>query len=273
MEHTRNQHYVPQFLLKNFASSKKSFIWTYDKVAKENNWNSIKERPISKVASEDFFYDQIENNKEFTFEYELGKVEREVAPIVEKIVQHKNILIITHIERERLSYFIAIQFIRTKWRLNLIKSQSLDFTEKVAEAFGVVQEELDHKSLWFSLFESASLFSKAIKNKVWFLGESEKLFYSSDNPVVLQNSVNSNELRGTLGLDSYGIEIYLPISDSLLLCCCCEKYLQNKHGILNLEKLPYENILNLNSLQFFQSERFIFSSSNDFKMIDGFIDI
>ncbi len=271
MAHPKNQHYVPKVLLKYF-SSKDSFTWTYDKVAKNNNWKIVKERPINRIASEDYFYDQIENNKEFSFEYELGKVEREVSPIIEKLILNKSINVISDLEKEKVAYFIALQFIRTKWRLNLIKSQSLDFDEKLSEVFGMKQEAIDPRTVWFSLFESATEFSTAIKNKIWFLGQSDKLFYTSDNPVVMQNIANQSTFRGTIGLDCYGIEIYMPLTDSLLLCMFCEKLLQNKHGVLNLENFNYENVVNVNALQFYQSERFIISTSNKFEMIDESID-
>lgn len=272
MAHPKNQHYVPKILL-NLFSSRESFIWAYDKAAKAKNWKIIQERPITRVASENYFYDQVENNKEFSFEYELGKIERETLPIIEKIISQKSIKIITDLEREKLAYFISIQSIRTKWQLNKVKAHSIDFVEKVSEAFQLQQEHIDHKALWFSLFEEATKFSKSIKSKVWFLGQSEKMFYTSDNPVVLQNSTNQSEIRGTLGLDSYGIEIYMPLSNSLILCMFCEKLLQNKHGVLDLEKFNYENIINVNALQYFQSERFIFSSSEKFEMIEESIDI
>lgn len=272
MAHPKNQHYVPKVLLKNF-SSKDSFIWAYDKDAKKKDWKAIKQRPINRVASENYFYDQIENNKEFSFEYELSKIEREIAPIIEKLVTNKNINVITNIEREKVSYFVAVQFLRTKWRLKMIKEQTLDFNQKIKEAFGTNEEQLDSKSLWFSLFEASREFSVSINNKVWFLGESKNLFYISDNPVVLQNTINNGSIRGALGLDSYGIEIYLPLTDSLILCMFCEKLLENKHGILNLEKFNYEGIVNVNALQFFQSDRFVFSTSNKFEMINEAIDI
>ncbi len=59
--HVKNQHYVPQFLLKNFSSREKKFIWAYDKNEKYSVQNQIKERPIKKVASEEYFHDQNEN--------------------------------------------------------------------------------------------------------------------------------------------------------------------------------------------------------------------
>lgn len=272
MAHPKNQHYVPKILLKQF-SSKDSFVWAYDKTAKAKNWKEVKERPITRVASEDYFYDQIENSKEFSFEYELGKIEREVAPMIEKLISQKNINVISDFEKEKIAYFIAIQSIRTKWQLNMVKAHSIDFEEKLSEVFGIKQESIDYKTLWFSLFEAATEFSIAIKNKVWFLGQSDKLFFTSDNPVVMQNSTNQSTVRGTIGLDCYGIEIYMPLSDSLLLCMYCEKLLQNKHGVLNLENFSYENVINVNALQFYQSERFVFSSLNKFEMIGESIDL
>ncbi|MHC5202187.1 DUF4238 domain-containing protein [Myroides sp. LJL119] len=270
MAHPKNQHYVPKVLLKSF-SSKDSFIWTYDKVAKNKNWNVIKKRSINRVASENYFYDQVQNNKDFSFEYELGKIEREISPLIEKLILNQNISSLTEIEKEKISYFIAIQSIRTKYQLNKVKDYLINFEETINNFIGVKQESIDPKALWFSLFETAKEFSMAIKNKVWFLGQSDKLFYTSDNPVVLQNIINKSTIRGTIGLDSYGIEIYMPLSDSVILCMFCEKLLQNKHGILNLEKFNSENILNVNALQFYQSERFLFSSSNNFEMIEEII--
>ncbi|MDM1044331.1 DUF4238 domain-containing protein [Myroides sp. 1354] len=272
MAHPKNQHYVPKLLLKNF-SSKDSFIWTYDKLAKTNNWNFIKERPINRVASENYFYDQIQKDENFSFEYELGKIEREISPLIEKLVLNQKINSITELEKEKISYFIAIQLIRTKWQLNRVKDHVTEFEEIINQFTGMQQESIDHKTLWFSLFEAATKFSTTIQNKVWLLGKSDRLFFISDNPVVLQNTINQSTVRSTIGFDSYGIEIYMPLSDSLILCMFCEKLLQNKHEIPNLLNFDYENVLNINALQFYQSERFLFSSSNNFEMIKESIDI
>lgn len=53
-QHVKNQHYVTQFLLRYFSSDEeKKFIWAYDR--DERFQNEIKNRPIRKVSSEDFF--------------------------------------------------------------------------------------------------------------------------------------------------------------------------------------------------------------------------
>lgn len=107
-------------------------------------------------------------------------------------------------------------------------------------------------------------------NKVWMLCESDNSFYISDNPVVLQNSTYTNELTGSLGLDSRGIEIYLPLSPSLTLCLFCEKMFESSgYNLKYMDNLicPSESIQNLNSLQVAYSERFIFSHKNDFDSV------
>ncbi len=131
MNHVKNQHYVPRFLLKNFVSGNKRFIWAYDKLAKAKRWNTIKERPISKVASEDYFYDQIKNDKDTSFEYRIGQIEKFAAPIIGRILQNQSLKNFDEIEKEILSFFFAIQYIRTKHHQNVVREHSLDFEEKV----------------------------------------------------------------------------------------------------------------------------------------------
>lgn len=270
--HSINQHYVPKLLLKKF-SSKESFVWVYDKEDQKKNWKFIKERPITKVASEDYFYDKVKNVKEESYEYELRKIETDVAPVLDKIVQFENLSLLSEIEKEKISHFIMTQHLRTKYRQSEMKNFTEDLSGKLNQHFKTNADlHFDSKVLWFSMLEDAKILSKFISNKIWFLGKSDRLFFSSDNPVVLQNVTDENPLRGNLGFDSYGIEIYLPLNDSLILCMYCEKTL-NFEGIDKFtENTPiidfnYQNVLNVNSLQFFQSERFVISSQNNFEMI------
>lgn len=201
----------------------------YDKINREKNWNHIKERPISKVASAEYFYDKIPNVSESSYEYDLAKIEKAVDPILSKLILAKKLNSISIKEKEDLAFFITVQYLRTKSGLGYYKSISDDLTDKLTPLFGEMPE-FDHKELWFDILSSAQDFSKAIFNKVWFLGECASKFYTCDHPVVLQNSTVNDPLRYTLGLDSYGIEIYMPLTDSLILCMFCEKLLNHYKG-------------------------------------------
>ncbi len=266
-EHTKNQHYVPQFYLKKFSSKGNKFIWALDKKEVQNQNNKIKERPIKKVASEAFFYDKIENSRIGSYEYLLQKIEDSAAPVIAKIIDSKNIQNLDEEEREIISLFVILQILRTKGQQILIKGMLDSFSEEIKSKTGVNIEKMDSKKMWFSLLEELSLFYNIINNKVWHLAECNESFYTSDNPVTLQNTTDKSDIRGTLGLDSFGIEIYFPLSPSLTLCFFCEKVFK-KSGyegryIDNTISRP-ENIENLNSLQVAFSERFIFSHKNDF---------
>lgn len=266
--HVKNQHYVPQFLLKNFSSRDSKFIWTYDKNEKYSVQNQIKERAIKKVASEEYFYDQFKNNKVGSFEYTLQQVENDTAPIIEKIIRTRNIENLSQEERKTLSFFITLQNFRTKGQLLQTEISMNTFSEQLKDKANIKIPKTDHKEIWLSILQQSNNFYEILMNKVWMLSESNNEFLISDNPATLQNSTNKSKTRGTLGLDSYGIEIYLPISPSLTICLFCEKIFSNKgyhKKYLSNMKCKSENVENLNSLQIGYSERFIFSHKNEFE--------
>ena len=268
--HVKNQHYVPQFLLKNFSSRGGKFIWAYDKNEKFSAQNQIKERAIKSVASEEYFYDQFKNSRIGSYEYLLQQAEDISAPIIEKVINTKDIEGLTQEERRTLSFFITLQNLRTKGQLLQTEILMNTLSEQLEDKVNIKIPKTDHKKIWFSMLEQSANFYEILLNKVWMLSESNNEFLISDNPVTLQNTTDRSEIRGTLGLDSYGIEIYLPISPSLTLCLFCEKLFSNsgysKKYIPNL-KCKSENIENLNSLQIAYSERFIFSHINKFELV------
>lgn len=266
--HPKNQHYVPKVLLKNFSSIN-SHIWVYDKYAMEQNWTIIKERPITKVASEDYFYDKIKSSKEGSYEYELGKTEKAVNPIFSKIIAEESIDNISSEEKQILALFIAQQMIRTKEQLEYFRDESKKMLQMFKQ-FGATEKDFDYKELWFEMLKSTDAFSEILFKKVWCLGKSDGSahFYLSDHPVAKQNTTDISEIRGTTGLDSYGIEIYLPINSNLVLCLFCEKLFLNYNSKIPVIPFTFENILNINAIQFYNSTRFIFSSTNNFEMIE-----
>lgn len=268
--HVKNQHYVPQFLLKNFSSRGEKFIWAYDKNEKFSVQNQIKERAIKRVASEEYFYDQFKNSRIGSYEYALKQAEDVTAPIIEKVIKTKKIKELTLEERRSLSLFITLQNLRTKGQLLQTAISMNTLSEQLENKANIKIPEVDHKKIWFSMLEQSTSFYEILMNKVWMLSESNNEFLISDNPVTLQNTTDRSEIRGTLGLDSYGIEIYLPISPSLTICLFCEKLFTNsgylKKYLPNL-KCKSENVENLNSLQIACSERFIFSHRSEFKLV------
>lgn len=272
--HVKNQHYVPQFLLKNFASRDEAFIWAYDKNEKYNEQNRIKERPIKKVASEKYFYDKNKNDPESSYEYVLQEVENNSATIIAEIIKTKNIKDLSEEERRTLSLFIVTQILRTKGNLLQSESKTERISKHFEEKWNIKTPDIDSKKVWFSTLQKHEIFKEIIMSKIWMLCESNDSFLISDNPVTLQNTINTNKIRGTLGIDSSGIEIYLPISPSLTICMLCEKLYQYygyyKNTLPNIICIS-EFIMNVNFLQVRNSVRFIFSHKNDFDFVEKVI--
>lgn len=130
--HPKNQHYVPRLLLKNF-SSKERHIWAYDKDAAVKGWNVIKERPISKVASEDYFYDLVGNSPRDSYEYLLGAIEKEVTPVISKVLLNEDINIISESEKRIFAKFIAHQYMRTRSQRDNLFNLTEDLNERLSQ--------------------------------------------------------------------------------------------------------------------------------------------
>jgi len=121
-------------------------------------------------------------------------------------------------------------------------------------------------------------------------------FLLSDNPLARQNLIDRPN-RGNLGLKTPGIEIYLPLSPTRALAMWCPTLTELVHrgahslmttpnsiragrandpaGLITMSKAllsgdpvqySHANVENFNSLQVIWSERYIFSSVNDFHL-------
>lgn len=172
--HAKNQHYFPKALLKNFAS-KSSLIWTFDKLAYNKNWKFIKERPINKVASEEYFYDLIPNVKSMSYEYPISEIEKKAVPIIRQIIECQDLLL-SREEKITLSLFIALQYIRTKYRQTILRNMTAEMNDKLQDFFPSAKLLDDARFIWLSLFNEIELFAEAILHKEWFLGFCDSLF-------------------------------------------------------------------------------------------------
>ena len=219
----------------------------------------------------------------------MSEIESETALIISKILKDNTLSTINLGEKPKLSHFISIQLLRTKNQLEKLK----DFQDVLKGFLQMpIDTDLPEENLqitFLSMLTEAENFIPILMDKFWYLLNSEKPFLISDNPVVFQNIYNQSQTRGTLGLKSKGIEIYFPLSKNIVLCLFCRdvydkiKYHASDDSTINdfLSQLNSEvpvncnsgNIENINSLQVLSSERFIFSSSNDFWLVEDMLKI
>lgn len=300
----RLQHYVPQFLLKNFHREGKDLLFVYDKEQRKK-FSS----PSRNIASENGFYNFGEN-AEHTLEFGLGDIEGQAASVIRKILKSESAGVITDDEKVLLSSFLAIQFVRTKYYRNYLRDSYLQVSYYLSQRFGVeaMDEFLgampdDEKTKVKSLADITSApeqFATFFYQKDWFLMRSQaKDFYISDNPVSTDYNQEHRRLGG-YGIGSEGVEIYFPLTSSMTLSMYCPTLKEKLRGLITqvnamlllsmdlVDRTPIEKatrylnaisnggvldvdseqVKRLNSLQVKSSERFVMSSNGDFQLID-----
>jgi hypothetical protein len=281
-----DHHYVPQFLLRGFASDKRKQVYVFDK-SNDNEFRSS----VRNLACERDFYDPV-------LDEWLRQVEEISAPIIQSICTKRILRHLQDAEIQSLGGFIAVQQVRTLHH----RSVSADINKQLADVLREMGAEPNSVKNFreFTDSENREQTNDTIRglsfdllpyilNKDWMLfsAGSGSEFWIGDHPVVLANNMNPGDgLRGTLGFGVPGIEVYLPISSELMLGCLCpsiramfaasqagrspavpqaEEFLRAVDSSTALQ-LNSENVKYLNSLQVVSAERFVYSEHPAFDM-------
>jgi hypothetical protein len=196
-----NQHWVPKFLIKNFADID-------GRVFCFNIRSSEVTKPPPKHASAEIGFNEFSLDGEtVSFEDKLEKIETKAAPILSQIVASRNLMALGQKERQRVAEFIAAQSFRTK-----------AFYEGLTEK----PDRQEFGRTFARLWESAFIATHEIARRHWALMiiEGDEVFYLGDNPMVLQRTDNPNNGSG-LGLDVKGVEAFMPLSPKCALYMPC----------------------------------------------------
>lgn len=293
----KNQHYVPQFLLRRFAIPGTDQIFCFNKDDKRKYKTNIRN-----VASENYFYDIEPGKKEFSIEHMLGSLEDKCSEIIDKIISEESVRRLDDEEKSWIATFVMAQYHRTKGYRSDIKAIDLEFQRQLKsrgiDPYAVANYQPfddDEDIKKFSIFEFTQIkeFIPVLLNKIWFTVKSNNEFWISDNPVVLHNELVHDGLYGNIGFAVPGIEIYLPLSPSIILGFLDPKafyYFENEYQknystlkrncLFSLQnyvnsirrKIPIEstseNIEYYNSLQLMYSENKVFSNNFNFDFAD-----
>ncbi len=228
MKIVKNQvhHYVPQFLMRNFSFGKKHQIWVFDKrTGREFPTN------VDKIAREKGFYNYPDKGIENSLEPFLSEVDSDAAEIITEIIQGKSLASLDEEKRGCLSGFLAIQFLRTRRRLegarDITSALETALEEQGADplkvsGFQPFDEEEARIELVKSIQETAMVYAPILFQKSWFLFDTDRRspFLISDHPMAMQNLLDTGPY-GNLGLAVKGIEIYLPLGETFTLALYC----------------------------------------------------
>lgn len=303
------QHTVPRFLLKHFSTpgkGKRQRLYAFDKATGRSYATTPDDATVRNT-----FYNLDNHPERLSLEPLLGIYEHEAAQVIASLQGHKDIRRLTEDDRYKLAVFVAVQRARTFGELERISGMISVLTDKM-EAIGSSKELAletlglssggDTKDIFLRQLVRQVSHIDHLLNKDWYLLETrpEHPFYVSDNPVVLKNS-NDFGPYGNIGLAVRGIQIYLPLSSTLMLAMYCpsirEQKILQKQDIQHclaiaphlipthmrpfemlshisrftdylLMPLTPEHVTHYNALQVEYAEQYVFCGENDFSLVE-----
>lgn len=304
--HAKIQHYVPQFLLRNFGAGKKDVLWAFDKLT-----GRVFRTNVRNVAAESRFYDFSVEGHTFTFEPALSRVETAAKSVIDKILRSDSLTSLTVEDRAWLTIYLTVQYVRMKaFREGLLHMHSemrqwlqevVGQDDQLDESLAGYQKEPDDNEMSMVNVEiirrAPSELGIHFVNKAWLLVATtpQKSFMIGDNPVAMDNSIHPDNI----GLAVPGTEVYFPLSATRALAMWSQAHgemleemastdidrfplehrLSMSAGISYAKKLvdamqsgmplryDGENVTHFNSLQVINSERYVFSSNDEFSLV------
>jgi len=236
---TRNQHFVPRFYLKEFATDE-----TYGKKRKEQVYIYNKKnedldiRNIRKIAKEYFLYSPKDSNgnRSMYMENRLKEIE-DVVSLIWKDFSNKYIDLEDYNTKKVIALFLSSLMLRhpnnlkrnenhRDFLINDIIKHNPPNNQKITFIVNGEEQEFDISEITkeISEYEKSMLlvenidyftnkYSEIFMEKKWsIITSEEKKFITSDNPIVI-----SNNLTDIFGLRTKGTIILFPISPKRLL--------------------------------------------------------
>jgi len=217
----RFNHYVPRFILENFARSGK--VSVFDK----HTHKRFKLPPYRAMGEKDFNNVRLGDNI-LSFEGRFTYLEDRAAPVIAKVVQHRTLRSLAPMEETILHTFVVVQLLRSKRRrLDHIKVGAEIRRRWPDLALNPLKDEMPDEE-FEKLFSLNFAFSKlndltaplVTKHSFLMIKDCDGELYVSDSPAVMHNSKEYGPY-GNIGLAVPNIEIYLPLSHEIVLAYMC----------------------------------------------------
>jgi hypothetical protein len=228
----RFNHYVPKFILENFADNGKLSI--FDK----HTLRQFKLPPYRAMGEKDFTNVRI-GDEVLSFENRFAYIEDQAAPVVAQVVQRRSLAFLNPMEEAILHTFVVVQLLRSKRRRLDQAAISEEIRKRWPEADlnplkeNMTDQEFEKFSTLNMAFSKLDELTSTLVSKHSYLmikncpGE----LYVSDNPMVMHNSKQYGPY-GNIGLAVPRIEIYYPLSHEVVLAYMCPltmKETEEKH--------------------------------------------
>jgi len=226
-------------------------------------------------------------NNQF-LEKALSEIESINAPIFKKIIQTLNVLnsfsdidyshckILSQAEIIELSFYLAIQYLRTEEMRIITKQLTESIFKSIADKILSNSDEFKQEKLvkiyhLMSLIDTPEKIASILQHYKWVIAinNTNIPFYTSDAPVVLYPHIK-HSFYG-YGFATKGIEIFFPLSPKYAVIIYEPTYLMEKIPSLlkkTIIKLTEENALFYNDLMIHRAALQLFSNTNNFQLVE-----
>lgn len=236
---SKKHHYVPQSLLKFFSvdnAGKKIYVYdkSRDKVFPSSIMDAGSENGFNKLKTETGIWN---------FEPIFNEVDGRLAILLNQIHQARDVSVLTKDDRRDWVDMVAVQILRTPIIRTTLPQLAADLVNTLVENGLAKPEDFslptdnDSRHNMVKWFQDRDSLRIALEDKdfVLFEGTNSTPFLISDHPVVICQSIS---LYGDSGLNSLGVDVYLPLGSDLVLAMLC------KSIRINLNAYPIE-VLNM----------------------------
>lgn len=267
MQVTKNQHYVPQCLLKFFS-------WEDKKERKTNIFDIPRDsfrysQSIKNICSQNYFYDKDNMVENILSE----KIETPVAPLISSIVHHDVTALDSPENWMRLLIFVATLLSRTPKAMDkmdsVIQTNIQSFSRELLRLNGMdsrnadgVRLKINDEAALISLLTLQGYYASILLTDLKFnlvVNKTDLDFFISDHPVFMYNWLYRDlNHPGVTSFGARGLQFFLPLSPRLILCLYdSEIYKYGAKGSFLADIYDVKDVEILNSFQAINSRSFI----------------
>ena len=241
----RNQHFVPQFYLRIFQSAPRRI----------NLYDLHKLEPRKDVPIKGQCYQRDFHGKDSPIEDKLSQVEGVLAKTLQTIANTQKLPSSGSAEYVGLVIFACLQYLRTHSRTEAMKQMFTKFVERAYNGEvpqNMVLDPVDLTTTNLSMLADIYTFTRDLK--AHFVISPKKVFITSDSPVVTYNQYCEGiRDRGVTGLSQKGIQVFVPLSSSLLLILYdASTYRIHRSADRRSSRTITDNLVDVDQLNFLQ---------------------
>lgn len=271
MPENKNQHFIPQFYLKNFSTNKTLGIYNL-------KTRSTYRRSYRKICAKEYFY-----SKDTELEKLYGTLESRHSNVISELIMLQDLDKLPYEKFIDLLSFVTFQ----RSRANREKLNSKIYVNSLTEVLKYavsLDSKSGHTQITKDQIEDIKITWNAHKFKMGYeillgpllisdlescilLNRTDNNFIFSDEPVIFYNGCFNNTGYSVTGLQSPGLQIFCPINKYLILFLYdCRYY--NLNNMKKIELYSTEDVDFINRLQIFNAyETLFFTDDKDRDLI------